>query len=414
MDALFGHPHIVGIIASGYTGADLPYIVMEDMTGGSLAAAIRARGHYGWQEALQFGLDLCSALEAAHTAHILHRDVKPENALFSRYGSIKLGDFGLASLAEGPETRTTASLVSLAHTAPEILDGAPRTASTDIYALASTMMTMLIGRPPFGRQGDESTASVVKRIAVDPPPDLRDRGVPSPACDALERALAKAPDQRYASAAAFRSALNAANGPADPRVVIPPRDADRTETYRAVEPKAPTSAPARPDDPPTVMFQPPPPAAAPPVWATPVRPATRQRLNPALAVSLALLGLGAGVIMFVGAGFEYVVTGPSVDAFLAFAPITVIAAMSLLVPRVRRTRAASVFAGFVWLAAAGCALILGAVLTASYGAADPFEEPAFAANLAGDALSFAASLVLVGSAWAAFRRRPAEPPQSSA
>src|SRR4029077_12551732 len=76
MGALFGHPFIVGIITAGFTVADRPYIVMEDMTGGSLADALRKRGPYGWEDAAKIGDGLPSALEAAHSAHVLHCDVK--------------------------------------------------------------------------------------------------------------------------------------------------------------------------------------------------------------------------------------------------------------------------------------------------------------------------------------------------
>jgi serine/threonine protein kinase len=237
MGALFGHPYIVGIITAGYTVADRPYIVMEDMTGGSLADAIRRRGPFTWQETVQIGDGQASALEAAHSAHVLHRDVKPENVLFSRYGAAKLSDFGLAAFTEGPETRSTTVMVSVAHTAPEVLDGAPRTASTDVYGLASTLMTMIIGRPPFARGANETSSAIFKRISTEPPPDLRPRGVPDAVCRVLERALAKTPEQRYATATEFRADLERArtSGTVAPVPVVAPAGSDLTETW--VDPK---------------------------------------------------------------------------------------------------------------------------------------------------------------------------------
>ena len=260
MGALFGHPGIVGIITAGFTVADRPYIVMEDMTGGSLAEAIRKRGAYGWEETAQIGDGLASALEAAHSAHVLHRDVKPENVLFSRYGAAKLSDFGLAAFTEGPETRSVAVMVSVAHTAPEVLDGAPRTAGTDVYGLASTLMTMILGKAPFARGPSETTSAIFKRISVDPPPDLRVLGVPDAVCRVLEKALAKTPEQRYATASEFRRDLALAKTgtvPVAAVAAVPAVDDDKTMTW--APPVADAAAPVRPLNPYPPVATPPPP-----------------------------------------------------------------------------------------------------------------------------------------------------------
>ena len=302
MGALFGHPHIVGIISAGYTIGDRPYIVMEDMTGGSLADALRTRGTYSWQEATEIGAGLASALEAAHSAHVLHGDVKPENVLYSRYGAPKLGDFGLAALIEGPETRSTAVMVSVAHAAPEVLDGAPRTPGTDVYALASTIMTLILGRPPFARTPGEAPAAIFKRISTDPPPDLRAMGVPEGVCRVLERAMAKTPDARYSSASAFRADLERARQAAlSPVQATGPPDGDLTEAWTPPGIEATPSSIPNPDRAvPAAPASSPPLAPAgiqtaqramPPQSTPPARPRT-----PALSPRVLLVASGAAVV----------------------------------------------------------------------------------------------------------------------
>ncbi len=304
MGALFGHPHIVGIISAGYTIGDRPYIVMEDMTGGSLADALRARGTYSWQEATEIGAGLASALEAAHSARVLHCDVKPENVLYSRYGAPKLGDFGLAALAEGPETRSTAVMVSVAHAAPEVLDGAPRNPGTDVYALASTIMTLILGRPPFARAPGEAPAAIFKRISTDPPPDLRGMGVPDGVCRVLERAMAKTPDSRYSSASLFRADLERARQAAlSPAQGTTSADTDLTEAWTppgvdATPSSSPTpdraAAEAMTSAPPVAPagVTTPAPRAVPPRSTPPARPRT-----PALSPRTLLIAGGGAVVI---------------------------------------------------------------------------------------------------------------------
>jgi serine/threonine protein kinase len=322
MGALFGHPHIVGIISAGYTIGDRPYIVMEDMTGGSLADALRTRRTYSWQEATEIGVGLASALEAAHSAHVLHCDVKPENVLYSRYGAPKLGDFGLAALAEGPETRSTAVMVSVAHAAPEVLDGAPRNPGTDVYALASTIMTLILGRPPFARSPGEAPAAIFKRISTDPPPDLRGMGVPDGVCRVLERAMAKTPDARYSSASLFRTDLERARQAAlSPAQSAPGADTDLTEAWTPpgvdatpsssrtpdpVTPVAIASGPPAASAPPVApaRAETPAPRAAPPRATPPARPRT-----PALSPRTLLIAGGAAAVVVIAVVLFLVLRG---------------------------------------------------------------------------------------------------------
>ena len=124
MGRLSGHPHIVTIFQVGTTAGGRPYIVMPCHGKGSLEALIRRHGPMDWCETLRIGVKLAGALEAAHRAGILHRDVKPGNVLLTEYGEPQLTDFGIARIAGGFQTATGVIIGSPAFTAPEVLAGA--------------------------------------------------------------------------------------------------------------------------------------------------------------------------------------------------------------------------------------------------------------------------------------------------
>jgi serine/threonine protein kinase len=210
MGALSGHPNIVGIYRTGLTDDNRPYLVMEYLTGGSMLERIDSRGPLPWREAAEFGVRLCAALETAHRAGVLHRDVKPENVFVSSLGAPKLGDFGIARLDGAPQTQSAVITASLAHAAPEIIDGKPPSVQSDIFALASTVITLMRGTPPFSRPTDESIVPLLARIATEPVPDMRPDGVPAALCEVFETAMAKDPAGRYPTMAEFGRALQEA------------------------------------------------------------------------------------------------------------------------------------------------------------------------------------------------------------
>ncbi|TDC40011.1 serine/threonine-protein kinase [Micromonospora sp. KC213] len=207
---LSGHPHIVTLHQAGRTTAGNPYLLMAYEEGGSLGDRLRAGTPGDWREAVAGGIAIAGALETAHRADVLHRDVKPENILVSAYGELKLADFGQARpFSAGrtdPRGRVTASVL---HTAPEVLRGEPASVVADVYALASTVLHWIHGAPAFAPIPGEPLASLLRRVAVDPVPDLRPLGVPDEVCAALERAMAKDPAHRPATAAAFADELRA-------------------------------------------------------------------------------------------------------------------------------------------------------------------------------------------------------------
>ena len=216
MGRLSGHPHIVTVHQAGHTESGNPYILMAYEEGGSLAGRIAAEaGARSWPDAVAGGIAIAGALETAHRAGVLHRDVKPENILISRYGELKLADFGLARpLRQAGPGRAHSVTASVLHAAPEILRGDPATVASDVYALASTIFGWLRGRAAFAPAAGESINDVLARIAASPVPDLRPLGVPEPVCAALERAMAKDPEARQPTAASFAEQLQAAQLPA--------------------------------------------------------------------------------------------------------------------------------------------------------------------------------------------------------
>lgn len=215
MGRLSSHPHIVTVHQAGHTASGNPYILMAYEDGGSLADRIAAGAATSWGAVVSAGIAIAGALETAHSAGVLHRDVKPENILISRYGAPKLADFGLARpLRQAGPDRAGRVTASVLHTAPEVLRGEPASAASDVYALASTLFAWLSGAAAYAPSADEPSTDtvdrVLRRVATDPVPDLRPRGVPGPVCAALERAMAKLPGSRQPTAAEFAADLQRA------------------------------------------------------------------------------------------------------------------------------------------------------------------------------------------------------------
>ncbi|MGN9774855.1 protein kinase domain-containing protein [Micromonospora sp. H33] len=228
---LSDHPHIVTLHQAGRTATGNPYLLMAYEEGGSLAdrlAAGRATAAPGaeaaeptWVAAVAGGIAVAGALETAHRAGVLHRDVKPGNILISRYGEPKLADFGLARPSvETPDAGRGRVTASVPHAAPEVLRAEPPSVASDVYALAATVLHWIRGAPPFSAG---SEAELLRRIAVDPVPDLRPDGVPDAVCATLERAMAKVPARRHPTVAAFaeelRQAQRTAGQPVTPFVL---------------------------------------------------------------------------------------------------------------------------------------------------------------------------------------------------
>lgn len=211
--ARVAHPSIVGIYD---TCADPEAIVMELVDGRTLRDELDNRRFLPPAEAVEIASGIAQALEVAHKAGLVHRDVKPANVLLSSDGRLKVADFGIAKAArpdEDPELADLTSVGSMVGTAkylaPEQVSGGDVDARTDVYALGAVLYEMVCGRPPF--QGDNDLATATARLhAVPERPRSVLRTIPERLDTIIMRALATDPGHRYESAAALWAELQAA------------------------------------------------------------------------------------------------------------------------------------------------------------------------------------------------------------
>ncbi|MET8774934.1 protein kinase [Nocardia sp. NPDC004654] len=196
MGRLTGHPNIVGVLQIGETASGHPYLVMPYYRRGSLEARIRRHGPLPLADVLRLGVKMAGALETAHRAGILHRDIKPGNILYSDYGEPALTDFGIAYVTGAFETAAGTFAGSPAFTAPEILGGDPPSEASDVYGLGSTLFCALTGHAAYERRTGEQVVTQFLRIATESAPDLRDNGIPGDVAAVVEKAMARDPRDR--------------------------------------------------------------------------------------------------------------------------------------------------------------------------------------------------------------------------
>lgn len=196
MARLTDHPNIVDILAIGETPSGRPYLVMPYYAGGSLDSRIRRNGSQPVSDALRIGIKVAGALETAHRAGILHRDVKPGNILLSEYEEPALTDFGIARIAGGFETAAGTIVGSPAFTPPEVLNGEVSSRSADVYGLGATLFCMLTGHAPFERHSGERVVAQFARISQEPVPVLPRSDFPADLCALIEAAMAHDPHSR--------------------------------------------------------------------------------------------------------------------------------------------------------------------------------------------------------------------------
>jgi serine/threonine-protein kinase len=213
--ASLNSPSIVAVYDTGeedVDGVPTPYIVMEYVDGHTLRDLLATEGRLLPQRALEITAAVCGALEQAHTAGIVHRDIKPGNVMVTTTGEVKVMDFGIArALATTSATMTqTAAVVGTAHyLSPEQARGEHVDARSDVYSTGCLLYELLTGAPPF--TGDTAVAVAYQHVREDPtPPSAVEPDVPA-AVDAIVLvAMAKNPANRYGSAAEMRADIERA------------------------------------------------------------------------------------------------------------------------------------------------------------------------------------------------------------
>ena len=201
------HPNIVSVYDVS-RGGDMEYIVMELIDGITLKQYMEKRGQLNWRESLHFITQIMRGLSHAHSRGIIHRDIKPQNIMVLRDGSVKVADFGIACLADSAQTLTQEALGSVHYISPEQARGDRPDARSDIYSSGVVLYEMLTGRLPF--EGESAVSVAIQHLSSIP---LAPREINPDIPEQLElicmKAMAPDLEHRYQSADAMIADLEA-------------------------------------------------------------------------------------------------------------------------------------------------------------------------------------------------------------
>lgn len=215
--ASLNHPNVVAVYDTGeeaVLGSDgrtiqVPYIVMEYVEGHTVKDLLSDGTPVPIDEAIEITTGVLSALEYAHSAHLVHRDIKPGNVMLTPQGKVKVMDFGIARAltdSQATMTQTNAVVGTAQYLSPEQARGEQVDARSDLYSTGVLLFELLTGRPPF--KGDSAVAVAYQHVQQLPPtPSSVTPDVPESLDRVVLKALAKNREDRYANASAMKADL---------------------------------------------------------------------------------------------------------------------------------------------------------------------------------------------------------------
>lgn len=196
--ASLNHPNIISIYDVGHQN-NIHFIVMEIVVGPTLKRFIQEKGALPYRQALDFSMQICAALEHAHSKHIIHRDIKPQNMIVSDNGQIKVTDFGIARATVSSTTKLGSVMGSAHYLSPEQARGGFTDERSDIYSLGICMYEMFTGTLPF--DGDNAVSVAMQHLQKTPePPKSVNPAIPKSIETIILKAMNKEQRLRYANA----------------------------------------------------------------------------------------------------------------------------------------------------------------------------------------------------------------------
>ncbi len=266
------HPNIVAVFDYGETN-DLAYIVMEFVDGPPLKSLLDQQERFALADTVRIMEDLLSGLQFSHERGVVHRDIKPANVMLTSSGQAKIADFGIARIESSSMTQAGTLLGTPAYMSPEQFMGQVVDARTDIYSAGVLLYQLLTGERPF----EGGLSAIMHKVLNTEPPAPSQLSVTAPPSfdGVVRRAMAKRPEDRFATARAFAEAVRGAMT-TQPELALSNDEA----TMVAASP-----VPAEPA------------VAAPPPRSIPVRPAAPHSKLPVIAGAAIVLicGVGGGV-----------------------------------------------------------------------------------------------------------------------